>query len=186
MPDKRSLILQGTLDLIDERGLQSTPMSAIAKRSGVAMGTIYHHFESKEELVAALYVELIDRLGEYALQDYDDTAPVPARFSRIWRNALQFALQNRKEVLFLEQFTYSPYIDPAVREGESGWLLELGKIFIEGQEQEIIKPMNPEILIQMTMGILMYLVRGQVAGKLVLDTAVKEAAIEACWDTVKR
>ena len=69
MPDKRSLILQGTLDLIDERGLQSTPMSAIAKRSGVAMGTIYHHFESKEELVAALYVELIDRLGEYALQD---------------------------------------------------------------------------------------------------------------------
>jgi AcrR family transcriptional regulator len=51
--DKRQQILAATLGLIHENGLQSTPMLAIAKEAGMAMGTIHHHFPGKEELVNA-------------------------------------------------------------------------------------------------------------------------------------
>ena len=185
MDEKREQVLQATLDLINERGLQSTPMSAIAKRSGVAVGTIYHHFDNKEILVTALYQKLSGKLGEYALHNYDAAAPVRVRFSNIWTNALRFTLRHPKEVLFLDQYAYSPYIDPVAKEDISGWFLTLGQIFAEGQAQQIIKPLHPEILIHMTLGMLMYLAKGQIGGKLELDEETQQAAVDACWDTIR-
>ena len=48
--DKRTAILEATLNLISERGFHDTPMSLIAKASGASTGIIYHYFASKEEL----------------------------------------------------------------------------------------------------------------------------------------
>lgn len=185
MDGKQEQILQATLDLISERGLQSTPMSAIAKRSGVAVGTIYHHFDSKEKLVTILYQELSSSLGQYALLDYDAKAPVRVRFSHIWSNALRYTLRHPKEVLFLDQYAYSPYIDQAAKEDKSGWILTLGLILSEGQAQTIIKPLHPEILIHMTMGMLMYLAKGHIGGKIELDEITQQAAVDACWDAIR-
>jgi AcrR family transcriptional regulator len=42
------------LELIAEHGLQHTPMSLISKRAKASAGGIYHHFESKDELLNAV------------------------------------------------------------------------------------------------------------------------------------
>ena len=64
--DKRALILQTTLDIIAERGLQNAPISLIAKRSGVSVGIIYHYFAGKDELLDVLHWEVKSRLAEAA------------------------------------------------------------------------------------------------------------------------
>ena len=53
--DKRTAILQATFDLVAERGFHQTPMSLVAKRSGVSAGIIYHYFDNKEDLIRQLY-----------------------------------------------------------------------------------------------------------------------------------
>ena len=47
---KREQVLQTTLELITELGFHATPMALIIEKSGVAAGTIYYYFKSKEEL----------------------------------------------------------------------------------------------------------------------------------------
>ena len=49
--DKRCAIIRATLDLVAEQGFHGAPMAAVAERAGVAAGTIYRYFESKDLLI---------------------------------------------------------------------------------------------------------------------------------------
>ncbi|GCE26324.1 hypothetical protein KDA_18080 [Dictyobacter alpinus] len=53
--ERENLILQATQELLLERGYFDTSMGEIALRVGVAKGTLYQHFESKEALMIALF-----------------------------------------------------------------------------------------------------------------------------------
>ncbi|MFD1906987.1 TetR/AcrR family transcriptional regulator [Paenibacillus rhizoplanae] len=55
---KRDDILQATLDLITEEGLQSVTFAKIFKRANVGSSTFYHYFENKEQLVNELYLKV--------------------------------------------------------------------------------------------------------------------------------
>ena len=52
--DKKQAIFESTLALIRDHGFHGAPMSLVAKNAGVAAGTIYHYFESKEALLKAV------------------------------------------------------------------------------------------------------------------------------------
>jgi AcrR family transcriptional regulator len=51
------MIMAAALDCFTAKGFSETSMADIQERSGASMGSIYHHFESKERLAAALYLE---------------------------------------------------------------------------------------------------------------------------------
>jgi AcrR family transcriptional regulator len=51
----RALILETALELFHERGYEETTMRAIAERAGVALGSAYYYFRSKEQLIQAFY-----------------------------------------------------------------------------------------------------------------------------------
>jgi len=55
--ERRRAILDAALACFGERGFQATSMEEIRARSSASVGSIYHHFESKERLAAALYLE---------------------------------------------------------------------------------------------------------------------------------
>lgn len=68
--EREALILQTAEEVLMERGYYDTSIDEIASRVGVAKGTIYLHFPSKEELVIALFErdirQLINRVEEIA------------------------------------------------------------------------------------------------------------------------
>jgi AcrR family transcriptional regulator len=51
----RQRLLQAAQDLIEEGGYGAASVIAIAERAGVASGTLYRHFASKEELFVELF-----------------------------------------------------------------------------------------------------------------------------------
>lgn len=53
--EREALILQAAEAVLMEKGYHATSMDEIAARVGVAKGTLYLHFPSKEELIAALF-----------------------------------------------------------------------------------------------------------------------------------
>ena len=54
----REKILQAAYALFDEKGYDNTSYGEIAERAGVGYGTIYSHFNSKENLLLEHYLEL--------------------------------------------------------------------------------------------------------------------------------
>lgn len=55
--DRAGLVRRAVVELVAERGIHGTSMSRVAERAGVATGTAYVHYESKEELLIAAFVE---------------------------------------------------------------------------------------------------------------------------------
>lgn len=51
----RERLLSATLELLDEGGYAAATVTAITARAGVAAGTLYRHFASKEELFVELF-----------------------------------------------------------------------------------------------------------------------------------
>ncbi|GCE22383.1 TetR/AcrR family transcriptional regulator [Dictyobacter kobayashii] len=54
---RRQAILMAALKLFATRGYTETTMEDIRQLSGASTGSIYHHFENKEKLALALYLE---------------------------------------------------------------------------------------------------------------------------------
>lgn len=53
--DARTRLLDGTRELLWERGYAATSPRAIMDRAGAGQGSMYHHFGSKEELATAAF-----------------------------------------------------------------------------------------------------------------------------------
>ncbi|SFO53503.1 transcriptional regulator, TetR family [Pseudonocardia ammonioxydans] len=60
----RARIRHAALDLFAERGVDGTPMRAVAARAGVTVGLIVHHFGTKEALREAVELDIVDRFAE--------------------------------------------------------------------------------------------------------------------------
>lgn len=62
-PDRREQLMAAALDLFSERGYDGTPVSEITGRVGVAQGTFYWHFPTKDHVLVGL---IEDSLGSGA------------------------------------------------------------------------------------------------------------------------
>ena len=63
-PDsKKRLILAAALRLLVKRGFQDIVLDDIAREAGVAKGTLFLHYKSKEEMFTAAFADLVDGLG---------------------------------------------------------------------------------------------------------------------------
>jgi AcrR family transcriptional regulator len=57
---RQETILQAALHLFLEKGFGATTLDQILERSGASVGSFYHHFQSKVEVAAALYLETLE------------------------------------------------------------------------------------------------------------------------------
>ena len=72
--DRPAAIRRALRNLVAERGFHGASMGAVAKEAGVATGTAYVHYESKEELVYATYLEIKAGLSAAVMTGFDSTA----------------------------------------------------------------------------------------------------------------
>jgi AcrR family transcriptional regulator len=74
-PDvRRRQILTGVAEVLLESGYDALTISRVAERAGVAKGTVYLYFDSKQALIAALRAELWDRMLAGPARLLDDPA----------------------------------------------------------------------------------------------------------------
>jgi TetR/AcrR family tetracycline transcriptional repressor len=57
----RRAIVAAAIEVLDDRGLDGLSLHAIAARLGIAQPALYHHFDSKADLISAVTDEVLDR-----------------------------------------------------------------------------------------------------------------------------
>jgi len=80
---RRLEIMAAALEVFAAKGFAETTMQDIHARSGASMGSIYHHFESKERLAADLYLEGLKSLHNEMLGNLTKTQTAEAGIKRI-------------------------------------------------------------------------------------------------------
>jgi AcrR family transcriptional regulator len=90
----REQVVAASLTLIEEQGIAALSLREVARRAGVSHQAPYHHFGSKDALVAELVGRGFTRLSEM-LESTERTRGTPARRLRLAARAyVDFALAN--------------------------------------------------------------------------------------------
>ena len=95
--DKRDRILDAAVAVFAKTGFHATKVSDIARQAGVADGTIYLYFRSKEELLVSLFEDRLERLLQYLELELEKIDSVPQKFRRIVELQLGL-LQDEREL----------------------------------------------------------------------------------------
>ena len=64
---KKKIILQAALQLFSEKGYKATSMSELAQMTGVAQGTIFYHYTSKERL----FINILKEFKKTLVEEHD-------------------------------------------------------------------------------------------------------------------
>lgn len=116
--DKRQRILEAAVKVFAKKGYHGAKVAEIAKKAGVADGTIYLYFRNKEDILVSLFDEVME---EHIAQARAEIARVPsapeklkvaarhhlALFSGNEDLAVVFQVELRQSTKFLERFTAS-------------------------------------------------------------------------------
>lgn len=70
LTDKQRAILQASLELFAEQGFDHTSTSDIAQKAGVAEGTVYRRYKTKEALREAVIAPIIDHIFPSLAADF--------------------------------------------------------------------------------------------------------------------
>ena len=188
-PEKRTEIIQAALELIAEKGFHAAPMAMIASRAGVGAGTIYRYFANKDVLISELYREMEEKFRPCLLEGYNETASIHSRYLHLCKALLYYFINNPLHFRYLEQFFNSPYGVALRREklfGTRGKCDAYRDLFVEGVAQQVIKDLPLPVLFALSFGPLLAVTRDHVLGFIVLDDALMNSTIAACWDGLKR
>ena len=94
---RRAALIAAALDCVAEGGLAEATVRGIALRAGVTQGLIRHYFPSKDDLIAAAYQTLMDRLtGEAEAALAEAGADPEERLAAFVRAALGPAATDRR------------------------------------------------------------------------------------------
>jgi len=104
----RDAILQAARDLVVEQGLHGTTTAAIARRAGIAVGTLFHHFPGKTELLAALVAETRAHRDASLRAGLDPADPVRDQIRTVFVNHLRWAVDHPERHRFLAVVDAAP------------------------------------------------------------------------------
>lgn len=152
MSEKREQIVAAALKLFCQKGFQNTSTAAISKEAGVATGTLFLYFKSKEELINALYSKTKNAMAAHVQQDLPVEAAVETQLRHCWRRAADWALPNPYHYRFSSMFSNSPFISKLTREEAASSFLFMQDIVEKGIREGSITAMDKHLFISLFSG----------------------------------
>lgn len=92
--EKRLALLNAAAETIAEQGMVAAPTSLIAKRAGVAEGTLFRYFATKDELLNELYVHIKEHMSDAISRNYRPAEPMAQRVESLWNSYIDWGLEN--------------------------------------------------------------------------------------------
>lgn len=141
--DKKQALLDSALALFVEQGFHATSTASIAKKAGVATGTLFHHFATKDDLLNYLFISVKQEFADdinHTLAHMDNVGKdLKSDAEKLWQQAIDWALLHPIKQKFFMQYSMSNDIDAQTREQAMSSVLNFLVVLIEqGQQQKII------------------------------------------------
>jgi len=155
--DKRTAIIRAAISVFAHNGYFNSKVADIAREAGVADGTVYLYFKSKEEILHSIFDRTVDEAVADARKQLDDISDPREKLRQIARLHLErlgadrdlavvFQVELRGSTKFMEEFSAA---------GFAGYLALIRSTFEEGQRAGVFRPdLNAKIVAKILFGAL--------------------------------
>jgi len=185
--DKKQIIFQSALKLFVENGFHGTATAKIALESGVANGTLFNYFKTKDELVLALYYTILKGKDDFILERMNSNSISKETFKSLFDANIRWSIENKLPFQYLQQFIHSPYfkmVDPSILNDDDNPLYVLIQ---NGIDIILIKQMPVSFIYSLFMaqiyGLHRYIISNDL-GKDVQSEFIEEA-FEMFWKMIE-
>lgn len=113
--DKQLALLEATSEIVAAQGL-GAPTALIARRAGVAEGTLFRYFPTKDALLNATYLHLSHASANAAKCALDSSAPLREQMFGMWNNWIDWGVANPAGFSTMAQLEASDKLSPEARE----------------------------------------------------------------------
>lgn len=183
--DKHASILESTLQLIQQYGFHGTSMSQIALDARVAIGTIYHYFESKDDLILATFDHCKQALHESIFETLDPAFSYQHRLEQIWGKLVSFYIERPEVLSFLEQFYSSPYVKQILG-NETVCGQDMMRVFLaEGISEGHIKDVDENVISAAFIGTAVAVAKRTTNKTFVFQDSHMKHMLVILWDGIK-
>lgn len=180
--DRAAAVRAALRTLVAQNGFHGASMSAVAREAGVATGTAYTHYASKDQLVLAAYRETKAALGLAITAHLDPDASAEQRFRAMWLACYRYLRANPEHARFLLQVEHSPYRGAAhefvLGDADDPLVAQAAPPVFAGR----LLPFPLDVLYELSFSPAVRLA----AGGVELDSAQLEEIAGACWRAVSR
>ena len=173
--ENREKILATALTLFTMRGFFGTPTSLISKEAGVATGTLFFYFPTKDDLIDTLYRRIKSEAAQAMCLGIGEGENVQEKLRRLAYNLVEWGIQNSEKLTFIVQFAHSPFITTSAHEEGMSHFLPLQEIVRDGIREGTIRDIDPALLFRMMASALFSLIERASA---VEDPAVRKKITE--------
>ncbi len=182
---RRRDIVNAALNCFSEIGFSETSMEDIRRHSGASTGSIYHHFKSKEQLAAEVYIEGIHNYQEGIIDALAGCEDAREGIFALISHHLRWMEENKEWSRFLFQKRHSVFMASAeekiaVMNSEFG--KNISKFFLRHIHAGTIRALPSDIIISLVFGPCMEFTRQYFSGHscTAVDEAVRQVS-EAVW-----
>jgi len=123
---RQHAILQAALRLFLEKGFGATTLDQILERSAASVGSFYHHFQSKVDVAAALYLETLEAYQAAFLDELRRHPDARAGIEGVVRHHLRWTGRNPELATYLTHCR-----EPEVAQASEARVQELNRTFLE-------------------------------------------------------
>lgn len=183
--DKKEAILKSTLELIKDNGFHGTPISMIAKHAGVASGTIYHYFPSKDAIIVELHQRIKTEMVAAMFNKTNSSISYKQQFFDGWINLCKYFINNPGALFFNEQFTSSPYIKTLSKKDAKGSVSKFNEFFQLGMDKGYLKKMEYLLIASAVFGCIRATAKYHVTGRFGFKDADLCKIANIIWDGIK-
>lgn len=149
MTDKRQAILDTALSLFVSQGFHATSTASIAKQAGVATGTLFHHFPTKEMLMESLFLTIKQEFANALLLNIKEGNDLKEHAEILWQSAIDWSIDNPIKQLFFQQYSMSPMIAAPIREQAMNSILGfIAQLIKKGQLMGLIAHYPIELMLE--------------------------------------
>ena len=93
--DKKQALKTAAYDVFSKKGYKATGISEIAKQAGVAVGSFYNYYESKEAIFLDIYVDENNRVRQAMINEIDWEMDMVELVSQIFRRSRSLVSSNK-------------------------------------------------------------------------------------------
>ncbi|MCU7961305.1 TetR/AcrR family transcriptional regulator [Shewanella oncorhynchi] len=187
MTDKRQAILDTALALFVSQGFHGTSTASIAKQAGVATGTLFHHFPSKEALMESLFLNIKQEFADALLLNTHKGSDLKHNALQLWQSAIDWSLDNPVKQLFFQQYSMSPMIAAKVRDQAMNSILGfISELIKQGQMMGLIAHYPVELMLENCHGQYLAATRFFIDNPhLGTDRTYRDASFELFWKAMQ-
>ncbi|WP_055442642.1 TetR/AcrR family transcriptional regulator [Lacinutrix himadriensis] len=182
---KKQRIILTMLELVVKQGYHATPMSQVAKEANVAVGTIYHYFETKEKVIEAIFLMIYKDLSIVLLTNGNPRATYKKQFTTMLYNMFNYFTSNPLAFYFIEYVGVPPIIPPETVKQTVPFYTKITDFFSKGITEKKVKNMDEILLMKLCYGLIASVVKLKIKEELPMHQRQIDQSIEACWDTIK-